>query len=207
MTGENLIRQCERSYGKNVRLKHLQETMRRHAPFQKAVELGCREGWLIHNVDAREKIGYDLTPKKVFEDIYYIEGDILWLGKEQGNADLVVCSEVIEHIEDDLCAIEVMNNQLRKGGLLFLTTINNNIRVDKSEQDRRYGHIRRYGNELKTLLEGGGFKTIDFYPIRSPHYYRHKGDLEHYSISKDKQEGRGEASGWVYVGRKNGGKK
>lgn len=204
MKREELIKQCKESYGKNVRLKHLQAGIRKKTSFQKAVELGCRDGWLIHNIYAGEKIGYDLDPERIFGDINYVKGDILWLEEEQGNADLVICSEVIEHIEDEGIAMRIMSDQLRKKGLLFLTTINNNLKRDKSENDKKYGHIRRYGEELKTLLEDNRFKTIDFYPIRSPHYYKNKRYIEHYSISKDKQEGRDEASGWVYVGVKNG---
>ncbi|MFW9875615.1 MAG: class I SAM-dependent methyltransferase [Candidatus Thorarchaeota archaeon] len=199
MNNKEIIKQLKDSYGKNVRLKHLLQATR-NKKFHKVIELGCREGWLLHNIQAQEKIGYDLKPRRIFEDIHYIKTNIESLASN--NADLVICSEVIEHIENDEFVVGIIRNQLKNKGLLFLTTINKNIKVDKSEQDRRYGHVHRYGEELRTLLENSGFKTIDFYGIRSPHYYKYKGNIKNYSIIKDRQESIKEASGWVYIGKK-----
>ncbi|MFW5846840.1 MAG: class I SAM-dependent methyltransferase [Nanoarchaeota archaeon] len=200
MNKSDLISQCEKSFGKNVRLKHLKKVLEGVSKIEKSVELGCREGWLIHNTSARKKVGYDLSPIRLFEDVDYIEQDILSL--TPAHFDLVISSEVLEHIPDDRQTMKVMYGQLRAEGLIFLTTINSNIRKDKSEQDRRYGHIRRYGRELKILMESTGFVTLDFYPMRSPHYYSCQRDLGRYSVEQDKIEGQEEASGLVYIGRK-----
>lgn len=199
MDKSGLIKQCKESYGKNVRLQHLLAIINGKT-FEKAVELGCNEGYLLHNVSARKKVGYDINPKEIFGDVEYKEMNIMNL--EQDDADLVICSEVIEHIENDLEAMNILYNQLREGGLLYLTTINRNIRADKSLQDKERGHIRRYGPELKELLERTGFQTLRFYPIRSSHYYAHKRDLSSYLRTVDEAKGKEEASGWVYTGTK-----
>ena len=188
-----------KSFGKNIRLKHLYEILNNRI-FTNAIELGCGEGYLLHNICAKNKLGYDMNPKKVFNDILYFEKDVS--ESIMGKGDLVICSEVIEHLKDDRKIMNNIYNLLNPKGVVFLSTINNNLDKDKSELDKSRGHYRRYGFELKNRMEQEGFKTILFYPFRSKHYYNSKNNLEDYSIEEDIKQGHNSASGLIYFGEK-----
>src|SRR3989338_7161219 len=188
-----------KSYGKNVRLSHLLNLVGKNR-FKRAIEIGCGEGYLLHNITANNKVGYDINPKELFNDIVYNLRDIRT--KFNDNADLVICSEVIEHMEDDISLIKQLHNTLMPGGLIFLSTINNNISEDKSRLDLERGHFRRYDIGLKTEMEQIGFNTIAFYPFRSKHYYNHKGAFGEYNREEDLKSDTENASGWIYFGCK-----
>ena len=188
-----------RSYGKNVRSKHL-AYLTEGKKFRKIADFGCGEGYLLHNIPANEKKGYDKNPSPIFNDISYCARDITSLLEK--SVDLIICSEVIEHIKDDERVIKNIYNSLRFGGFIFLSTINRDISRDKRELDKQRGHIKRYGVELKHIMEQYGFKTLAFYPFRSKHYYENKDNIQNYSVVKDIQSGAKEASGLIYFGFK-----
>ncbi len=194
---ERIREQCATSYGKNVRLKHLQRCLSKKK-FRKAIEIGCGPAWLLHNVHADKKVGYDLEPIDVFDDVEYVKKGIEDI--EEDSVDLLICSEVIEHLEDDQAALNKLYNFMSEDGLIFLTTVNENINVDKSEQDRQRGHFRRYSKDLRRMIEQAGFKTVDFYPAKSQHYYLNKGNISSYSCDVDIFETNKEASAWIYLG-------
>lgn len=187
------------SYGRNIRLKHLLNHIGQNR-LDTVIDFGCGEGYLLHNVNARNKKGYDLFPKEIFNDIVYIKQDsIIPLQK---CADLAICSEVIEHVAEDNKLLKNIYNSLISGGRVFLTTINNNTSEDKSKLDKERLHFRRYGKELKGFMELHGFRTLSFYPFRSKHYYDNKNNIKAYSCEEDIIQGRKNASGWVYFGIK-----
>ena len=188
-----------KSFGKNVRLKHLKRLIGQRK-FFKTIELGCKEGYLLHNLEAEKKIGIDICPERVFNDIQYITGDLADIS--EGEADLVVCSEVIEHFIEDNKAIERIAAMLRENGLVFLSTLNKNTSADKSSLDRARGHLRRYDTGLEQMIRDQGFVTLAFYPFRSSHYYQQKGNFDSYNPEIDIRLGNQEASGWIYFGFK-----
>ncbi len=185
-------------FGRKARLAHLKELIGEKS-FNKISDFGCKEGYLLHNLDAKEKNGYDMHPVEEFDDIRYAEADIACATSE--NNDLIVCSEVIEHMRDDVEAIRNIHKSLKIGGFVFLTTLNKNTGFDKSEIDKKRGHLRRYGPELKVLMEKEGFSTIRFYPFRGKHYYDCKNDGTSYYPKMD-GDSQGFASGWIYFGVK-----
>jgi SAM-dependent methyltransferase len=70
--------------------------------------------------------------------------------------DTVVCLNVLEHIEDDLFALEQMNSVLVPGGKLALLVPSHQFLY--GEFDRAVGHFRRYSKrELKEKLQRTGF--------------------------------------------------
>lgn len=70
--------------------------------------------------------------------------------------DTVVCLNVLEHIEDDLFALEQMRDVLQPGGKLALLVPSHQFLY--GEFDRAVGHFRRYGKrELIGKLEKVGF--------------------------------------------------
>lgn len=86
--------------------------------------------------------------------------------KQPKQYDLVICSEVLEHLADDELAVKRIYSLLKKNGsALFsvplITAPLYTLRV-LNGFDNRVGHLRRYTvEELTLLLKGKGFKIIE----------------------------------------------
>lgn len=79
--------------------------------------------------------------------------------------DMVIFTEVIEHIKDDALAIKTISKILREEGILILSTPSIYAPLHKlgltNEFDRKVGHLRRYSIEqLKKLLIINNFTLI-----------------------------------------------
>jgi 2-polyprenyl-3-methyl-5-hydroxy-6-metoxy-1,4-benzoquinol methylase len=80
----------------------------------------------------------------------------------EGTFDLVVCQNVLEHIGDDLGALEAMRRALRPGGRLSLL-VPAGPRLFGALDDA-YGHWRRYDEPgLRALLVRAGFSIDEMY--------------------------------------------
>jgi len=93
--------------------------------------------------------------------------------KIQGKYDLIICSEVIEHLVDDKKAIHELSKLCKKGGYLVLSTpTDKNVLVNSRYYrnfDKKVGHIRRYSTEdLTLLINGNGFVIEQLRSIESP---------------------------------------
>ena len=73
-----------------------------------------------------------------------------------GRYDTVVCVNVLEHIVDDLAALENMRKSLRPGGCLFLFVPA--LMAIYGTLDTAVGHQRRYSlDEVRTKVRAAGF--------------------------------------------------
>lgn len=94
----------------------------------------------------------------------FIKGEFLnW--KHDGHFDLVICSEVLEHLKDDNKAIGKIYKLLKKGGLAIFTVPSKNAPLFRfglaKEFDERVGHLRRYKiEELVSLLKKNKFRIL-----------------------------------------------
>ncbi|MDT8375492.1 MAG: class I SAM-dependent methyltransferase [Mariprofundaceae bacterium] len=132
-------------------------------------------------------------------DPFYARGDVKTsLPFEDSSLDLVVASEIFEHLISPLLFLEETSRTLKPGGLMLLTTPNvshigaivhllkggsNYERLERSPmflvEDEWRGHIRFYSKaELEWLGERYGFEVID-------HRYYH----DDYPISALKNRG------------------
>lgn len=80
--------------------------------------------------------------------------------------ELVIATEVLEHMEDDKKALTTINNLLEEGGLLIVSCPSQNAPLYKlgllNNFDKRVGHLRRYNPEdLSRLLEREGFNILE----------------------------------------------
>jgi 2-polyprenyl-3-methyl-5-hydroxy-6-metoxy-1,4-benzoquinol methylase len=80
--------------------------------------------------------------------------------------DLIICSEVLEHLKDDYGAMGSIHRSLKKGGLVIASSPSINAPLYKlgllDEFDKKVGHVRRY--EIKTyltLFNHKYFKVLD----------------------------------------------
>jgi SAM-dependent methyltransferase len=79
--------------------------------------------------------------------------------------DVVVCTEVIEHVQDAEDFVNQVRNMLLPGGLLLLTTPNGNVWND-FVHDRRFLHALQpvenwlTPSRLSQVLRSAGFKIV-----------------------------------------------
>jgi SAM-dependent methyltransferase len=91
-----------------------------------------------------------LQPRILAGDILEVERDLA-----RGSFDLIVCSEVLEHVPDPSAVIGVLRDLLKPGGTLLLTVPAG--MVHWSVQDEAAGHLRRFEyGELSDLLHQQG---------------------------------------------------
>jgi SAM-dependent methyltransferase len=84
--------------------------------------------------------------------------------------DLVICSEVLEHIQDDVSALRHLASMTK--GHLVVSTVQGRTR---SFEVQRAGHVRSYGKgELVQKVENAGFRALKVvewgFPFYSPLY-------------------------------------
>ena len=87
--------------------------------------------------------------------------------------DLIYCSHVLEHIEDDRKAISEIYRVLKKTGravilvpIMAEKTFEDPTIVDPVERERAFGqsdHVRRYGPDFKNRLTENNFETTIIY--------------------------------------------
>ena len=149
------------------------------APYigQRVLDVGCAIGNITQFFSDREHVvGIDVAPEMVaawrqrFVDhpewrsavIDISQPEALMLKRE--NLDTIVCSHVLEHIHDDVAALEHMRALLPPGGRLILL-----VPVVKwvwGRLDEATGHQRRYTwRELAALLRDTGFEIEDHWYV------------------------------------------
>jgi ubiquinone/menaquinone biosynthesis C-methylase UbiE len=151
-----------------LRRKVLVYSIKRYCPNSRdltVLDVGCGTGHLLHLISReapfRKKIGCDVSETAIeigsslFKDISFVLADIYKLPFK--DIDVVLCSEVIEHVRDDSRALKEIYRILSSGGLLFLT-----VPFDKNNwtfHDEFFKHYRRYDKDATAkLLENIGFK-------------------------------------------------
>jgi SAM-dependent methyltransferase len=83
--------------------------------------------------------------------------------------DMIICSDVLEHVDDDVSAIKNIYHAANKFALV--ASVQGRIR----DFEKFIGHVRSYGyGELKEKLEAAGFRTVSVvewgFPLYSPIY-------------------------------------
>ncbi|WP_298579322.1 class I SAM-dependent methyltransferase [uncultured Luteimonas sp.] len=78
-----------------------------------------------------------------------------------GRFDVICAFEVLEHIEDDIAAVELWRSWLRPGGHLIMS-VPAHMKL-WTARDEWAGHVRRYErDELVSALDRGGFDCVRF---------------------------------------------
>jgi len=99
----------------------------------KLLDLGCGDGRLVplwQAITGAEAYGLELSPKAVetaqrlYPYIHYTEGDATQTTYHNGEFDIVICQEVLEHIEKQDRLVSECARILKTGGSLVLTTPN-----------------------------------------------------------------------------------
>jgi SAM-dependent methyltransferase len=109
--------------------RHLEEFVRSLGPAESALDLGCGIGRLTPAIDAAAVTAADVSPvaleraRERRPDARFIELEPDQpLPLDDGEFDLVVCAETIEHVRDVQLFLSEIRRVLRPGGTLGLTT-------------------------------------------------------------------------------------
>ncbi|MCB0881609.1 MAG: class I SAM-dependent methyltransferase [Thermoleophilia bacterium] len=166
----------------------LREIDRRATPGRDALDAGAGAGSMSRALAAR---GYRVTAVDGSEGFAEhlgavlgaasggphraVRGDMTALPVDDASADLVVCAEVLEHLDDDVGAARELRRACRPGALVVVSVPAGPFRYDWT--DRWAGHRRRYTPEgLEALLADAGLVSVDVYAWGFPVtglYHRH----------------------------------
>ncbi|AKM79307.1 TPA: hypothetical protein DEQ95_02660 [Candidatus Beckwithbacteria bacterium] len=94
----------------------------------------------------------------------FIRGDFNRGLKVNKKFDLVICSEILEHLKNEEVILFKIHKLIKKGGKIIITVPSYNAPLYRigyaKDFDRRVGHLRRYTERsLKELTTRCGFKT------------------------------------------------
>ncbi|NJN17837.1 MAG: class I SAM-dependent methyltransferase [Oscillochloris sp.] len=168
------------TYGPTRRhVRKIMHTLIAPLHFDSILDIGCGEGSFLKEVVALrpniQVIGTDVSPKAIelarkqvpqgryeFLDVEHHALDL--------QADLTICCEVLEHIEDDHTAIANLAKMTRR----YLVTVVPQGRMRGFERGD-VGHVRNYTRELLSeRLVAGGFQPLAVvewgFPFFSPLY-------------------------------------
>lgn len=96
--------------------------------------------------------------------------DLAWMPVRSGSADLVLNTQVLEHVPDPRRAIEEMSRMLRPGGRLFLTAPQG---WPEHQQPHDFFRFTRFS--LESLLRDAGFSRWEIEPMGGYfHYLGHR---------------------------------
>jgi len=134
--------------------------------YESVVDVGCGSGdnllILSHNKKLKRLVGIDISEeaiKNAFKKIH-AEYKVLDIQKEfiYEKFDMVFCSFLIEHVEDDDSTLTNLANMCRK--YLFISTIQGDYDAYK-EWEEKMGHVRNYRvGELEEKLKQRGFRIL-----------------------------------------------
>jgi SAM-dependent methyltransferase len=185
-----------------IRLNHIIKTvdelgLPKDRPI-KVLDAGCGKGDMVFFL-ARKYPSWRITGLEIERDKYekaliikekcslsnvnFVHGNLLETDLD-GEYDLVVCSDVLEHIEEDVSAMKVLNRLLKKGGCLVITVPSvpqrKHLKLVKMKEKKigfdpsYFGHVRE-GYSVEDLC--GKLRPLDFSEIAPLHTFGFFGTL------------------------------
>jgi SAM-dependent methyltransferase len=167
---------------------HFDSLVRPLRPYLDAIEhgrvldVGCAYGLVLSRMPERfERFGVDISEHAIAEarrrypaSTFAIGGAEETLPFEPGSFDVVLCNDVVEHLERPWVALANIWNALAPGGLLYLNTPNLNslrrrffARADAAEH-----HISLFEHDtLHELLQRLGFDVVDHWTYTDLTYF------------------------------------
>jgi len=121
----------------------------------------------------RNQENLDYTTTDLFSPLADVKADICNLPFEENSYDVIFCNHVLEHIENDIKAMQELYRVLKPGGMgIFQVpqelsrekTFSDNTIVDKKERAKifgQYDHVRIYGRDYFDTLRSIGFTVVE----------------------------------------------
>ena len=119
--------------------------------------------------------------------------DITDLSFDDNTFDAIICSHVLEHIQNDKKALSELFRILKPGGFAILqvplsktliTTFEDPSVIDPEERKKVFGqfdHVRIYGQDFKNRVEDMGFTMRLFNPVKE----KWLDDIEKYALNPE----------------------
>jgi len=122
---------------------------------KKILDIGGYDGFLLSRIPGETKTLIDISPRSLYPDIHYIEGDFLAFDFKDDKFDLICAFDVIEHVKDDRDFLEKIVHLLSPEGRALLSTPSEKIQIFPSFLqkwvDKKWGHVYRRGYSQQTL--------------------------------------------------------
>ena len=121
----------------------------------------------------RKQFGKGYQTADMWDPHADLKVDICNIEFPDNSFDIIICSHVLEHVEDDQKAMRELSRTLKPGGWAILmvpvsgtTTQEDKTITDKAERERLYGpdHRRSYGTDFEDRLRANGFNVTCTYP-------------------------------------------
>lgn len=144
----------------------------------KVLDVGCAYGFMLQKLpDSFEKFGVDISEHAIAEAkkrlpnaTLKVSGAEETLPFPENFFDIIMCNDVIEHLENPRIALENIRRVLKRDGILYLNTPNLNwLRKNLfAHADKKEHHISLLPHKtLFDLLTEIGFNIIDHYTYTS----------------------------------------
>lgn len=136
------------------------------SPEKKILDIGCGSGGAIPMLQKHGRVfGLDIAPQalefcrsKGFRNVALMKG-FYNTGYQDRSVDLVTLFDVLEHFEDDECALREAHRVLKGNGCILISVPAFGFLW--SDLDDANHHFRRYTKkELEEKLQRGGFEVV-----------------------------------------------
>jgi len=171
------------------------------------LDIGSGQGDLIYGIKkyfgASKMLGFEISStgveisQKKIPDVMFIKADVYnpppELTKYLQWADVAVCSEVLEHVDDPELFIKLSRNYMAPSSTLIITVPGGPM----SAFDKHIGHKQHFTyHGIKCILERAGYKNIKIQHIGFPFFnlYRMMVILRGKALISDVQEKNGQIS-------------
>jgi SAM-dependent methyltransferase len=128
------------------------------------LDIGCDDGGFVEQLPAQTSVAIDLDIRSLrrAQVDQKVCADGTRLPFRDATFDLVLLSDVIEHVEDDLALVAAATEHVRPGGALWLSTTAAHFVLfpDRitARAERSWGHVRKgYTSEQLCQLVGDDF--------------------------------------------------
>jgi len=141
--------------------------------YPRICDLGCGAGWLTNILNSfGPTVGVELSPRAVeqarerYPGAEFVCADATKWDPGQGQFDVVVSQEVLEHIIDKAAYLRIARRSLKTGGTLIMTTPNLKVLDAIPELERKAVwetqpvELPVDRNRLTVLLAESGFEVI-----------------------------------------------
>ncbi len=155
-------------------LRCIERAKGRQGKSLRLLDAGCGDGYWLHrlrHIPGVSLTGVDYNPvrvercKQIVHRVPVFCCDLLSFEPEQGPFDVIILSQVIEHVQNDTGLLNKMRTLLGKGGVLILGTPNegswlHQVRTRTAGKSFHSDHLHFYTeNEIRRKLRQAGFSV------------------------------------------------
>jgi 2-polyprenyl-3-methyl-5-hydroxy-6-metoxy-1,4-benzoquinol methylase len=155
----------------------------------KIIDLGCGDGGLIlsilKNYENKKITGVDASPRRILDLKKKIKGqkflcrDISSMNLGKNKFDLVICTQVIEHVEDDRKLVDEIFKILKPKGYLYISSvIKKPFAIYKYRRRGKFvldpTHEREYGSKeefIHLFKEKFKIRKLKVYPVERKKFF------------------------------------